>query len=151
MMDISHLNNKFLRMGARVKFQDPAATRARVPLRMSLLDIQEDRRGEYFEITLHSDAEPQVLDLQPDDRHLLLLIREAKAKSKFLCGHDERHWFVAAIPEKAPVGTVRQAKEALKPHVVRVAQSQKKIAHKSRNRRKMQHSSGRANGSFCLF
>lgn len=136
MMDTAYLNKKFLRMGARVKFQDPLATRPRIPLRISLLDIQEDRRGEYFEITLRSEAEPQVLDLQPEDRHLLLLIREEKEKYKFLCGHDERHWFVAAIPEKAPVGTVRQAKEALKPHVVRVAQSQKKLANKSRNRRK---------------
>ena len=110
--------------------------RPRLRPRMSRLDIQEDRRGEYFDITLQSAAEPLVLDLQPDDRHLLLLIREAEEKHKFLCGHDERHWFVAAIPEKAPVGTVRQAKEALKPHLVQVAQSEKRVANKSRNRRK---------------
>jgi hypothetical protein len=55
-------------------------------------------------------------------------------KSKFLCGHDERHWFVAAIPEAAPVGTVRQAKEALKPKEVQDRQAG--VSTKDRNRRK---------------
>ncbi|MFO0960881.1 MAG: hypothetical protein U0800_26160 [Isosphaeraceae bacterium] len=36
-----------------------------------------------------------MLDVQPADRHLLLMFREGEQKSKFLCGHDER-WFVAA-------------------------------------------------------
>ena len=30
---------------------------------------------------------------------LLLLVRDGGEKGKFLCGYDERHWFVAAIPE----------------------------------------------------
>ncbi len=63
-------------------------------------------------------------------------MREGKDKSKFLCGHDERHWFVAGIPEPAPVGTVRQAKEALKPAEVLSAQSRKGLRAKARNRRK---------------
>ena len=78
------------------------------------LDIAEDRDGEYFEIVRSPLADPEiaVLDTQPGDRHLLLLVRDGKEKQKFLCGHDERHWFVAAVPESAPVGTVGQAKEA---------------------------------------
>ena len=28
-------------------------------------------------------------------------MRHGEEKSKFLCGHDERHWFVAAVPEGA--------------------------------------------------
>jgi len=41
-------------------------------------------------------------------------------KSKFLCGHDERHWFVAAIPETARgVTGVAAAKAALQPETVR--------------------------------
>jgi hypothetical protein len=63
-------------------------------------------------------------------------VREGKDKSKFLCGHDERHWFVAGIPETAPVGTVRQAKEALKPAEVLSAQAGKRLRAKARNRRK---------------
>jgi hypothetical protein len=66
----------------------------------------------------------------------LLLIRDGAEKRKFLCGHDERHWFVAAIPESAPVGTVVQAKEALKPRDVRVAQAREGLRAKARNRRK---------------
>src|SRR6185312_2098729 len=82
------------------------------------------------------DAEIAVLDVQPADHHLLLLVRERKDKSKFLCGHDERHWFVAGIPESAPVGTVRQAKEALKPAEVQTAQARQRLKGKARNRRK---------------
>src|SRR5213079_355887 len=83
-----------------------------------------------------AEAEIAVLDMQPADRHLLLLVREGRDKSKFLCGHDERHWFVAGIPESAPVGTVRQAKEALKPAEVQTAQARKGLKIKARNRRK---------------
>jgi len=65
------------------------------------------------------EAEAQVLHIAPADRHLLLLIRSEGEKSKFLCGHDERHWFVAAIPEKARgVTNVETAKAALQPTVV---------------------------------
>ena len=100
--------------------------------------MQADRKGEFFEIVkqLGSGAEIAVLDVQPSDRHLLLLVRDGKEKSKFLCGHDERHWFVAGIPETAPVGTVRQAKEALKPAEVCAIQARKGIKAKARDRRK---------------
>ena len=57
-------------------------------------------------------------------------------KSKFLCGHDERHWFVAAVPESAPVGTVRAAKEALKPAEVQAIQARLGLRRAERNRRK---------------
>ncbi len=43
-------------------------------------------------------------------------------KSKVLCGHDERHWFVAAVPEDARgVTGVVTAKDALQPQLVRDA------------------------------
>jgi WD40 repeat protein len=58
-----------------------------------------------------------------------------KDKGKFLCGHDERHWFVAAVPESAPVGTVRQAKEALKPAEVHTAQGRERLNAQARGRR----------------
>jgi hypothetical protein len=60
------------------------------------------------------------VDARRDDRHLLLLARIDGAKSKFLCGHDERHWFVAAVPEEARgVTGVVAAKAALQPEAVR--------------------------------
>jgi len=89
-----------------------------------------------FEIPAKPEVEIAVLDLQPNDRHLLLLVREGKEKSKFLCGHDEWHWFVAGIPEAAPVGTVGQAMESIKPTGVLIAQSRKRLRSNVRNRRK---------------
>jgi hypothetical protein len=131
-MDTTLLTAKFARIGARLKVA--GLTGGAVSL-----DVRDDRRGEFFEIVCRPDdagVEFTVLDVRPADRHLLLLVREAGAKSKFLCGHDERHWFVAGIPEAAPVGTVRQAKEALKPAEVVAAQAGKKLRADARDRRK---------------
>ena len=55
-------------------------------------------------------------------RHLLLTAQPTRfgdtEQSTFLCGHDERAWFAAAIPEEANPQTVQQAKDALKPQEV---------------------------------
>jgi hypothetical protein len=135
-MNTQLLDTKFARIGARLKVADRPA-RSRTSGVISL-DVLTDRKGEFFEIVRPpgSEAEVAVLDVQPADRHLLLLVREGKDKSKFLCGHDERHWFVAGIPEAAPVGTVRQAKEALKPAEVHSAQARQGLRAKARSRRK---------------
>jgi hypothetical protein len=137
-MDTSNLITKFARIGARLKVTDRPANRRRVASGVVWLDVQKDGAGEFFEVARSPGAEPElaVLDVQPPDRHLLLLVREGTEKRKFLCGHDERHWFVAAIPESAPVGTVRQAKEALKPNEVRGAQAREGLRANARNRRK---------------
>ncbi|HEV3261866.1 MAG TPA: hypothetical protein VG013_33760, partial [Gemmataceae bacterium] len=134
-MDTASLHSKFARIGARLKVADRPTRRSRTAGVLSL-DVQADRKGEFFEIVGRSGAEVAVLDVQPADRHLLLLVRENGEKHKFLCGHDERHWFVAGIPETAPVGTVRQAKEALKPAEVQTVQAREGLRAKARNRRK---------------
>ena len=136
-MNTTNLDIKFARIGARLKVAERPSRRSRMVGAFSL-DVQTDRKGEFFEIVrpAGTEAEIAVLDVQPSDRHLLLLIRENGEKSKFLCGHDERHWFVAGIPEAAPVGTVRQAKEALKPAEVQTAQARKGLKAKARSRRK---------------
>ena len=136
-MDTTLLDAKFSRIGARLRVADRPSRRRRTADVVSL-DVQTDRKGEFFEIVKQPGvvAEIAVLDVQPADRHLLLLVREGGDKAKFLCGHDERHWFVAGIPETAPVGTVRQAKEALKPVEVQAAQAQKRLKGKARSRRK---------------
>ena len=130
-MDVALLDFKFTRIGARLKVVDRTTGGTR-------LDVKADRQGEFFEILRppSADAEIAVLDVQPADRHLLLLVRERGEKSKFLCGHDERHWFIAGVPESAPVGTVRQAKEALKPAEVHAAQARRGLRAKARSRRK---------------
>ena len=52
------------------------------------IDVQTDRRGEFFDLRFARDGgvEVQVIDADRDDRSLLLLIREDGEKSKFLCG-----------------------------------------------------------------
>jgi hypothetical protein len=136
-MDTNLLDTKFAKIGARLKVADRPSRRVRTSGLVSL-DIGSDQNGEFFEIVEQpgADVEVSVLDVRKSDRHLLLLVREGGEKHKFLCGHDERHWFVAGIPEKAPVVTVRQAKEALKPAEVQVAQARNGLRSNAHNRRK---------------
>jgi hypothetical protein len=138
MIDTEFLESKFARIGARLKSADDFGRR-RIRMEGAVaFDVQSDRRGEFFEVLgrLDGATEIEVLDVQPADRHLLLMVRESGEKHKFLCGHDERHWFVAAVPETAPVGTVRAAKEALKPAEVRTAQALARVGGAAGNRRK---------------
>jgi len=105
------------------------------------VDIQHDRYGAFFELrvpdALHEALEVTVLQTAKHDRHLLLFIRKDEGKSetkdRFLCGHDERDWFVAAVPGGA--SSVAQAKEALKPSVVRAAQARAGLNGRQRNTR----------------
>jgi len=133
------LESKFNRIGARLKVTEGLSPRRRfephLPVR---LDVESDRNGEYFEIRRPpgGEAEVEVLDVQPTERHLLLLVRQRGEKHKLLCGHDERHWFVAAVPEAASVGTVRSAKEALKPPEVHAAQARLGLRAEARGKRK---------------
>jgi hypothetical protein len=111
------LERRFASMGARLSL-------APRPWNGSpRIDVRSDRAGELFDIRFDGtggDADIEVVDLSARDRHLLLLVRSGGEKSKFLCGHDERHWFVAAIPEAARgVTGVKTAKAALQPKAVR--------------------------------
>jgi hypothetical protein len=89
------------------------------------IDIGVDARGEFFDVSFVGNgdaAKLEVVDIASADRHLLLLVRNGAEKSKFLCGHDERHWFVAAVPEQARgVTGVTPAKAALQPALVSAA------------------------------
>lgn len=137
-MDIPLLTNKFESIGARLKVVDRPRRRFGTSSSLLTLDIGTDRRGEFFEIAPQNGTDPEVevISVRPSNRHLLLLVREDDGKNKYLCGHDERHWFVAGIPETAPVGTVRQAMEALQPREVQNAVARRGVSSKARNRRK---------------
>jgi len=97
------------------------------------IDVAADKRGEVFALHVPEDIGIEVLDARAKDRHLLLLVR-AEPKQRFLCGHDERHWFAAAIPESAPVSTVAGAKDALKP--LQARRGERAIRTKLRGRRR---------------
>lgn len=115
-MDTLNLFRQFARMGARVgsaRHPDPLEVR---------VDVKRDGGGEYFEVLAGSSVRVVVPDVQRDLRHLLLVAHgEGETeKHKFLCGHDERHWFAAAVPGSRGVSGVRSALEALKPAEVRI-------------------------------
>ncbi len=135
-MNIQSIERNFAKIGARAKIRFDAARSRRVGI---AIDIRRDREGEYFDIAVGRENAPElnVLDAQPRLRHLLLMSRDDEdAKHKFLCGHDERHWFVAAVPERAPASTVKTAFEALKPAFVRFELNRKGVKRKLRNRRR---------------
>jgi hypothetical protein len=125
------LARRFAAIGARLKLDGP-------PLGSPTIDVGVDARGEFFAIRFSGSGGAvalEVVDVDRQDRHLLLLARNAGEKSKFLCGHDERHWFVAAVPESARgVTGVRTAKVALQPALVRAAIDRRRPKNQFRRR-----------------
>lgn len=142
-MEANLLKTKFEKLGARATIRPLVRNPWRPAPGRVVIDISHDRHGEYFDIQVNEDADVEVLDVQPKDRHLLLMVRHPNerpglpdTKDKFLCGHDERHWFVASVPEKAPVSSVLTAKDALKPDAVRSREQGKRGKWEKRLRRK---------------
>lgn len=148
--NLRSLTRQFERIGARLTVE--------VSPRVSTyeLDVAQSGRGrgsrdENFLLRVGRDALPsldlQVLEARPEKRHLLLLARGAEdvgaeaslpvievPRGRFLCGHDERHWFVAAVPDGA--SRVREAMELLKPQGVARLQHRAGVRAKDWNRRK---------------
>jgi len=133
-------------MGARLKVQE-------IPSRWRLgdrewinpadfaVDIRHDGAGEFFELRvpthLRETLDVSVTQAEPKLRHLLLFVRKTGAKPQldpFLCGHDEREWFVAAVPGGA--SSVRQAMDALQPRDVREALARRQLSSRKRYARK---------------
>jgi hypothetical protein len=110
MTNTDFLCRHFSRMGARLKINGPGA-RQREKVR---IDVGRDSGGEFFDVRCQEGFVPEVLDVQPSMRHLVLMVRDGRAKNKFLLGHDERHWFAAAVPGDN-VRDVRTAMENLRP------------------------------------
>lgn len=135
-MDTELLVNRFALMGARARIRDILNGR-RDRFVSPGIDIGMDAEGEFFDIRLARDerVEYEVVDVRPDMRHLLLLGRREGKKEKYLCGHDERHWFVCAVPGASVSGVVG-AMESLQPRLVRSAVSVVVKRHKTRLRRR---------------
>src|SRR5215468_3090486 len=135
-MDIELLKRHFAGIGARVKVAEVKVVRSGI-VRMRVdagINIRADAQGEFFDIKIDSEdpREYRVIDLRPEQRHLLLLSENDKAK--FLCGFDERHWFVCAVPG-AGVTNVRTAMDALQPPEVQQAVRRRVKRAKDRRRR----------------
>lgn len=139
---------KFGQIGARAKVGDlqrSLASSRGMGTQDIRLDVLKDGRGTFFDIRGGKDVDFQVLDVQPQIRHLLLMARtpgkdprQPDHKGKFLLGRDERDWFVAAVPDsvEVSVSSVKTAMEALKPRVVRTEVARKRVASKKANKRK---------------
>jgi len=133
-------------MGARVKVREipsrwTQGDRSWISPQDYSLDIHRDGKGECFELrvpTHLSDAlDVTVMQSEPKQRHLLLFVRKPGDKpqlDRFLCGHDEREWFIAAVPGGA--SSVRQAMDALQPAPVRQALASHKVSTNKRYSRK---------------
>ena len=96
----------------------PATRRNLDALRLLSVDVIDD---EGFVIDKPDEVELFVLNKDVRDRHLLLMARDEASgeNQKFLCGHDERHWFAASVPTTSI--TVKDAKQRLMPGSVRRA------------------------------
>ena len=117
-------------MGARVKFQTLRPARWSRRTMPFTVDVKRFGRNEFFELRVEEgvDVNFKVLQIDPADRHMLLMAEEPRFnektgqkmtpnQSRFLVGHDERHWFAAGIG--SAVSTVKAAKDSLKPTEVR--------------------------------
>jgi hypothetical protein len=148
-MDEFSLQRQFESMGASLKItvlsdgtwlaqHRRPVSRDKTPVDYQL-DVVALPRGEVFTLSfrqgLAGKLDVRVVALRPRQRHLVLLVARPGEKHKFLCGHDERHWFVAGLPDSRPVRTVPDALEALKPEGVLAALQRGHIPAKEANRR----------------
>jgi len=130
-MENKLLETMFGRMGARMKIHET------IGRRRGGIDIRFDKHGEFFDIGVepNDSVQYEVVDSRPRMKHLLLMARRETGKQKFLCGHDERHWFVCAVPGSS-VTNVKAAMEALQPAEVQSAVRRRVKRIKNRLRRK---------------
>jgi hypothetical protein len=148
-MNTKHVESKFAEIGARLKVLEIPARQPIVFRRLSrpvsrtdyAVDIRSDERGQFFQLrvpdSIRHAIEVTVMQAEPKKRHLLLLVRKTADKpqlDRFLCGHDEREWFVAAVPGGA--SSVRQAMDALQPPEVRNALARSHVSSTKRYARK---------------
>jgi hypothetical protein len=127
------LKKQFAKMGARAVVR----TQRHGDRGPYSVDIKRDKDGEYYDLFFdcEADLEVEVPNVRPSKRHLLLLVKNAGEREKHLCGHDERHWFVAAVPRRG-VATVEDAMEVLKPGGASAQQAKSGIRkHEGRTRK----------------
>ena len=100
------------------KFQQMGATIEVHPRRMGAEYTIDVRKGKFIigiNAALKGLKRITVLDQDKADRHILLLVEtHDRVTDKYLCGHDERDWFVASI-KPGSVKNIKDAKESLKP------------------------------------
>jgi len=139
-MNISTLERHFVKIGKGLKIEVLPERNWRMRSTDFTLDVAGSGKNEVFHLSLNEGAkdlpEIQILDVRPDEKALLLMVRD-EHKSKFLCGMDEfNKGYVAAIPLNRGATNVKTAKEALKPEAVIESQSKAGVKEKHKNKRK---------------
>lgn len=122
MVDTIPVERAFDKMGANVIVREDKPQRFRRQLIRPTIDVREVEGKETFILDVPEDLSDRVsisvIDNQPKIRHLLLLVRtegEIKGQAeveKYLCGHDERHWFVSAVNGKNVMDALTNLKPA---------------------------------------
>jgi hypothetical protein len=143
------LTEAFNKIGARVKFYKKSLVTVRdrktyeniLAKGTPTIDIRTDKIGEFFAIFCNDLNEINILDVQPKTKHMLIGFKPGEDRRTetgnlhYLLGFDERHWFVASVPDGGTVN-VRTAMEALKPKVIAMEQNEKRIKYNKRNKRR---------------
>jgi hypothetical protein len=131
-MNIQNIKEKFKKIRARVKFSDFNSITNNDP-NVFRIDVVRDRKGEIFDIRTKGAIDFIIPDIQPKDRHLLLMAIIPDENSykkdgvvKTLCGFDEREFFVAQVPGPK-MSNVLTAKHALKPDLAIKSQKKHKV------------------------
>lgn len=140
---------KFESMGARIRIGDLKLRRwqSLEDLAPFNLNILSDHRGQYYDLQVNRKKVRRLitLDVRAKQRHLLMFCSERfrdkngkwlERDHRVLCGHDEREWFCAEIPEQKRVTTVFQAMDALMPNIVRNSLVRRKVKSGDRLKRK---------------
>jgi hypothetical protein len=135
------LTKALLKIGARLKVSQSKSTRwGPDTIRFN---VGTDKQGEHFTLMVGEsvkDVDVRILDVDPDLAQTLILVvtkpLEGKpVKEKLLLGHDERHWFVAGVPERSR--NIRDAFQQLKPEAAKLSQERAGVSGgKTLDRRK---------------
>jgi hypothetical protein len=156
-MNVVSLARQFEAIGARLVTETVSTDAARRGLNAAqnqafregfAIDVIQARRSRdgAYALYVRADRADQLdmaaVDVRPRERHLLLMTRPLDAdggpikaeQRKFLCGHDERHWFVASVA-RVEVARVEEAMESLKPGGVAALQKRLGVRSRDRNRR----------------
>jgi len=142
-----NIEQKFEKMGARINIGENPVPNVRRSDQLEdsslIVNVINDKKGQIFDIRYRGKVDISITDLQPDDRHLVLLAKlfdtnhphQDPDKIKFLCGHDEREWFSCQLNDQS-VTTVKSAKLSLRPDPVKHSHRKKNVKHKDRIKRK---------------
>jgi hypothetical protein len=126
-----NIQKKFEEIGAKVLIKEN-----NISDRDFSVGIVDRKAEEVFSISMKKhDIELQVLQTRKDIRHLLLMAKNKKHNTheKFLCGYDERHWFLVGVDDD--VRNVDHAMASLKPGYINFRQKITKVKPKNINKR----------------